>query len=181
MAQTVWSVLFGRSQRRPSARRPAAASLAVEVLEDRLTPSGGPGPSGGGSGGGGPGPSGTTAIVSSTSDQVIATGSSGKTFQLGSMLTALSSGGLTLSQLFSGYPLAPSGGPSIQGDLLQTTNPSAIPAPMQNSTASVVPVLLTSSSSNGTTSYTMIVLDPSTGLTYSVPVTMSPPPSGTGG
>jgi hypothetical protein len=154
----------------------------VEVLEDRVTPSGGPGPSGSGSsGGGGPGASGPTAIVSSSSSQVIATATSGKTLQLGATLTALASGGMTLSQLFSGYPLAPGGGPSIQGDLLQITDPSVIPAPMQDSTAAVVPVLLTTTSGSGTTSYTLVMYDPTTGLSYSVPVTMTPPPSGTGG
>ena len=185
MAQTVWSRLLGLSRPSPRGRvvgRPASASLAVELLEDRLVPSGGPGPSGvsGGPGpsvssGGGPGSSSPPAITSGTSSGVIATATSGKTFQLGATLQALASGGLTVSQLFSGYPLAPNGGPSLQGDLLTLSGSSSAPLPMDNSTVAVVPVLLTS---GGSGSYTLVFVDPVTGTNYSVPVNMTPPTTG---
>jgi hypothetical protein len=102
------------------------------------------------------------------------TGSSGKTFQLGALLTALSTGGMTVSQLFSGYPLAPGGGPSLQGDLV-TTSPATVPMPMQNSTVAVAPVLLASASGTGYGSGTLVLLDPTTGVTYSVTVNIAAP------
>jgi hypothetical protein len=189
MEQTMWSRLFGRP--RSSARaRVSSAAPAVELLEDRLVPSGGPGPSGGSSGsspggsGGGSGPSSPPAITSGPSAGTIVTASSGKTFQLGALVTALGAGGMSISQLFSGYPLAPGGGPALQNDLL-TTDPSTVPMSMQNSTVAVVPILLTSSAtsgSSGPSSYTLVVLDPTTGATYSMPVTMTAPaPAPAGG
>jgi hypothetical protein len=181
MAQASWSRLLGLSRsssRGRTPRRVPSAAPAVELLEDRLAPSGGPGTSGG-SGSGGPGPSSSPALVSGPTAGTIVTGSSGKTFQLGATLTALSTGGLSISQLFSGYPLAPNGGPSIQGDLVQLSNPSAVPLPMQNSTVAVVPILLTSGSGSG--SYTLVMLDPTTGATYSVPVNLASAPTSTSG
>jgi hypothetical protein len=157
------------------------AALAVELLEDRLAPSGGPGASSGrgGSGpsagsGGGSGSSNPPAITSDSTAGAIVTASSGKAFQLGALMTALSTGGMTISQLFSGYPLAPSGGPSLQGDLV-TTDPSTVPMSMQNSTVAVVPVLLASAGGTGYGSYTLVLLDATTGVTYSVPVNMTAP------
>lgn len=179
MAQTMWSRLFGPS-RSPDRVRTWSAAPAIELLEDRLVPSGGPGPSGvsGGSGtSGGPGSSSPPAITSGSSGGTIVTASSGQTFQLGALMTALSTGGMTISQLFSGYPLAPGGGPSLQGDLV-TTDPSTVPMPMQNSTVAVVPVLLASAGGTGYGSYTLVLLDPATGVSYSVPVTMVAPATG---
>src|SRR6516162_4047251 len=180
MAQTMWSRLFG-SSRSPARARARSAPPTVELLEDRLAPSGGPGTSGGfsgsgpsGSSGGGPGSSNPPAITSGSPGGTIVTASSGKTFQLGALMTALGSGGMTISQLFSGYPLAPGGGPSLQGDLV-TTDPSTIPMPMQNSTVAVVPVLLASAGGTGYGSYVLVLLDPTTGVTYSVPVNMCAP------
>ena len=182
MAEKLWSGLlaFTRPARRGhSAPRPAGASLMVEVLENRLVPSGGPGPSGTS---GGPGSSSPPAITSGSSGSVIVTGSSGKTFQMGALIQALSTGGMTISQLFSGYPLAPNGGPSLQGDLLTLGSTSSVPMPMQNSTVAVVPVLLTSAGGSGSGSlYTLVLLDPATGATYSVPVSMTSPSTGGGG
>ncbi len=105
------------------------------------------------------------------------TASSGKTFQLGALMTALSTGGMTVSQLFSGYPLAPGCGPSLQGNLV-TTDPSTVPMPMQNSTVAVVPVLLASAGGTGYGSFTLVLLDPATGVTYSISVNMVAPASG---
>src|SRR5262249_42565487 len=98
--------------------------------------------------------------------------------------TALATGGLSVGQLFSGYPLAPNGGPALQGNLIQISDPSTVPLPMQNSTVAVVPILLTSApttNSGSTSTYTIVLLDTSTRLTYSLPVTMTPPPTGSGG
>ncbi len=179
MAQTMWSWLFGPS-RSPARARTWSAAPAIEVLEDRLVPSGGPGPSGGSDGSGtsgGPGPSSPPAITSDSSGGTIVTASSGKTFQLGALMTALSTGGMTVSQLFSGYPLAPGCGPSLQGNLV-TTDPSTVPMPMQNSTVAVVPVLLASAGGTGYGSFTLVLLDPATGVTYSISVNMVAPASG---
>ena len=180
MAQTVWSLWFGLS-RSPARPRTWSAAPGIELLEDRLAPSGGPGPSGGigvsgtsGGPGGGPGSSGPPAITSGSSAGTIVTASSGKTFQLGALLTALSTGGMTVSQLFSGYPLAPGGGPSLQGDLV-TTSPATVPMPMQNSTVAVAPVLLASASGTGYGTGTLVLLDPTTGVSYSVTVNIAAP------
>src|SRR5689334_5650828 len=104
MALAIWSRFLrvcrkgvsrrGRAPVHSVRRRPASALPGFEVLEDRVTPSGGPGPSGGSggssgsSGGGGPGPSGSAAIVS-TSSGALVTGSSGKTYTLSSLVKAL--------------------------------------------------------------------------------------------
>jgi hypothetical protein len=112
-------------------------------------------------------------MTSGSTAGTIVTASSGKTFQLGSLMTALSTGGMTLSQLFSGYPLAPNGGPSLQGDLV-TTDPSTVPVPMQNSTVAVVPILLTSVGGPAYGSANLVLLDQTTGATYSVLVSVSP-------
>jgi hypothetical protein len=117
--------------------------------------------------------------VSSSSGGTIATASSAKTFQMGTLVQALSTGGMTISQLFSGYPLAPNGGPSLQGNLVTISDPSAVPMPMQNSTVAVVPILLTSAPNSS--SYTLVMLDPTTGLTYSVAVNMAAPAPTSGG
>jgi hypothetical protein len=120
--------------------------------------------------------------VGGSSPGVLVTGSSGKTFQLGAMLTALNSGGMTISQLFSGYPIAPGGGPALQNDLVTISDPSSVPWSMQNSTVAVVPILLTANSSgSGSQSYTMVMLDPTTGMTYSVAVNMQAPAPTSGG
>jgi hypothetical protein len=160
------------------------------MLEDRLTPSGGPGPSGGGgsgssggSGGGGPGASGSAAIISAPQGTLV-TGSSGKTYTLGQVITALSNGGMTVSQLFSGYPLPPSVGPALSNNLVTLSDPSAVPFPMQNSNVALVPVLLVAGSNMGSgssssSSYTLVMLDPASGMTYSLAVNMvSPAPVG---
>jgi hypothetical protein len=84
---------------------------------------------------------------------------------------------MTVSQLFSGYPLAPGGGPSLQGDLI-TTSQSTIPMPMQNSTVAVVPVLLASAGGSGYGSFTLVLLDPTTGVNYSLTVNMTAPATG---
>jgi hypothetical protein len=51
--------------------------------------------------------------------------------------------GIPLTELFSGYPLPPSVGPALKGDVLVLTNPSALPVSAQGSTLAAVPVLLT--------------------------------------
>jgi hypothetical protein len=188
MTQTFFTRLLGFSRRTKSVRpapgrRPSVASLAVEALEDRLAPSGGPGPSGGsGKSGGGPGSSNSQAVVSGSSSGALVTASSGKTFQLGAVLTALNTGGMTISQLFSGYPIAPAGGPALQNNLVVLTDPSSVPWSMQNSTVAVVPILLTTTSSaSGAQSYTMVMLDTTTGTTYSVAVNMQSPTPTSGG
>jgi hypothetical protein len=187
MAQTILSRLFGFPHRIPARPAPRTvrhhASLAVEALEDRLVPSGGPGPSGGSGGsGGGPGPSNTQAVVSGSSSGALATGSSGKTFQLGSVITSLSTGGVTISQLFSGYPIAPGGGPALQNNLVVLTDPSSVPWSMQNSTVAVVPILLTTSTdTSGSQSYNLVMLDTTTGLTYTVAVNVLSSASTSGG
>jgi hypothetical protein len=191
MAQTILSRLLGRSRRVPARSTPRAvrnqASLTVEALEDRLTPSGGPGPSGGSGGGGpggGPGPSSTQVLVSEPSSGSLVTGSSGKTYQLGALVTSLGTGGMTVSQLFSGYPIAPGSGPSLQNDLVTVSDPSSVPYSMQNSTVAVVPILLTTTTdASGSQSYSLVMLDPSTGTTYTVPVNVatSGPTSGGSG
>jgi hypothetical protein len=173
----MWSRLFGTS-RSPARARPSRPALAVELLEDRLAPSGGPGPSGGGPGpsgssGGGPGSSSPPAITSGSSGGTIVTASSGKTFQLGALMTSLSTGGMTISQLFSGYPLPPGGGPALQGDLVSIDS-STVPMPMQDSTVAVIPILLVSAGGSGYGSATLVLLDPSSGATYSVLVSVSP-------
>ncbi|HEX5271893.1 MAG TPA: hypothetical protein VFW33_15450 [Gemmataceae bacterium] len=181
MAQTLLARLFGTP--RKASRPLRSASLSVEALEDRLTPSGGPGPSGGsgssGGSGGGHGSSSTQAIVSGSSSGALVTGVSGKTYQLGSLITSLSSGGMSISQLFSGYPIAPGGGPALQNNLATLTDPSTVPWSMQNSTVAIVPVLLTTNMDSG--SYTLVMLDPTTGQTYTVNVTMTTPAPSSGG
>jgi hypothetical protein len=198
MAQTFFSRLFGRAPRVPARSVPRRlrnhASLAVESLEDRVTPSGGPGLSGGpgssggssgsGGSGGGPASSNSQAIVSGSSG-ALATTSSNKTYQLGTVITALSGGGMTISQLFSGYPIAPGGGPALQNNLVTLSDPSSVPWSMQNSTVAVIPILVTTSTSSGSgsQSYTLVMLDTTTGMTYAVSVNMlsSTSTSGQGG
>jgi hypothetical protein len=164
---------------------------SFEVLEDRVTPSGGPGTSGtsggpgsSGSGGGGPGSSTSTAIVS-TAPGALVSGTSGKTYTLSGLIAALGNGGMTISQLFSGYPLPPTGGPALQNNLLTLSDPSAVPYPMQNSNVALVPVLLVSNSGTGSgpssPSYTLVMLDPVSGTTYSLAVNMTSPAPVTGG
>ena len=122
---------------------------------------------------------GTPLVIEPSPGGTIATASSGKTFQLGTLIQALSTGGMTISQLFSGYPLAPSSGPSLQGNLVTSSDPSTVPMPMQNSTVAVVPILLTSAP--GSSSYTLVMLDPMTGMTYSFGVNITPPPLSSAG
>jgi hypothetical protein len=93
------------------------------------------------------------------------------------VVTALSNGGLTISQLFSGYPLAPNGGPALSNDLVTLSNPSTVPYPMQNSNVALVPILLVAGSTSGPYSpATLVMLDPTTGITYSLAVNVQPPP-----
>ena len=147
-------------------------------------PSGGPGPSGGSGGsgssgrsGGGTGSSNPQGIVSSA----LVTSSSRKTFQLGATLAALSQGGMSISQLFSGYPIAPGGGPALQGNLVVLSDPSSVAWSMQNSTVAVVPILLTTAPGSGSQSYTLVLLDTTTGMTYSVAVNVLPAPTTSSG
>jgi hypothetical protein len=187
MARSILSRLFSRGRedgaRRRVVRRPVGVTLTLEVLEDRLTPSGGPGggpgPSGG-HGGGGPGPSSSTAAV-------LQPGGQAPTFNLASLLATLSDTGVLLNDLTSGpgYPLAPSGGPSLQGNMRVVADPSTFPLSMQTSDVAVVPVLLTADPGTGSgsapSSYTLVLLDPMTGMTYSLSVTLIPPAPGSGG
>jgi hypothetical protein len=107
------------------------------------------------------------------------TGTSGKTYTLGSLVAALSQGGMTISQLFSGYPIPPGGGPALGNDLVTLSDASSAPYPMQNSNVALVPVLLVSGSGTGSgsssSSYTLVMLDPTSGSTYSLAVNMTPP------
>jgi hypothetical protein len=120
-------------------------------------------------------------VVGSPSGTLV-TGVSGKTFQLSAILTSLNSGGMSISQLFSGYPIAPGSGPALQNDLVSLSDPSSVPLSLQNSTVAVVPILLTTSSSgSGSQSYTLVMLDPTTGMTYSVAVNMQSPAPISGG
>jgi hypothetical protein len=101
-----------------------------------------------------------------------------KTFKIDDTTAAPTAAGVLFSELLSGYPLPPSVGPNLQGDLLVLSNPSAFPYSLQNSNVAVVPILLTATSSMGpgsTPSYTLILLDPVSGVTYSIPVTLLPP------
>jgi hypothetical protein len=189
MAFAILSRFFGASRTRgarPVRRRPTSALPSFEVLEDRVTPSGGPGPSGGGGsgssggpsgGGGSTAPSGSTVLISTSG--ALVTGSSGKTYTLGSFVASLNEGGLTINQLFSGYPLPPGGGPALANDLVTLSDPSSVPYPMQNSNVALVPILLVSGSSSGSgsssPSYTLVMLDPMSGTTYSFGVNMTPP------
>src|SRR5947209_1914943 len=116
-----WSRLVSWS--RPSAsshsRRAGGFSPTLEVMEDRLTPSGGSGGGGGGGsggGGGGSGSGGGGAILTSTSGSGSSSGS-GKAFKLDDNAAPIATGAL-LSELFSGYPLPPSLGPGLKGDML---------------------------------------------------------------
>jgi hypothetical protein len=152
--------------RRQAVRRPRSSVLQVEVLEDRLTPSGGHG---------------GKALVARphhTSGK-ISRGAPARVFKLDDTAPPLAPNVL-LSELFSGYPLPPSVGPALQNDTLVLSNPSAWPFSQQNSPVAVVPVMLVGGSSMGTgpSSYTLVLLDPVTGFTYSVPVTAVPPPAG---
>jgi hypothetical protein len=101
---------------------------------------------------------------------------------MSNLVTSLSSGGMTSSQLFSGYPLAPNSGPSLSNDLVTLSNPSTVPYPMQNSNVALVPILLVSGSTSGSSSSaTLVMLDPTTGTTYSLAVNVQPPPPATSG
>jgi hypothetical protein len=57
-----------------------------------------------------------------------------------------------------GYPLAPTSGPTLNGDLLNPTNVAALPVPLQNSAVAVVPLMLT-----GVDSSTVLTVTPPAG------------------
>jgi hypothetical protein len=85
--------------------------------------------------------------------------------------------GILLSELLSGYPIPPSLGPGLTGDMIVLTDPTAWPFSAGQSNVAVVPVLLTGAPS-GTgpvgSSGTLTFLDVSTGTTFSVPVAIVP-------
>src|SRR5262249_49371895 len=123
--------------------------LRLESLEDRVVPSGGPGPTstpGGSGSSGGPAAGGPTAP--------------GATFT--PKLAALSQayGPTPLQQLLSGYPVPPSSGPNLSGGMLVVNDPSVL-ASLGNSTVALVPV--TSPSGSGSTNLTLTLVNTATG------------------
>src|SRR5690242_13672093 len=164
MAFSMWSRLLQRRRKETLARcvpasrsspRARSVSLNLESLEERALLSGGPGPSGGsGSSGtsGGPGPSALVSQPTTSGQQGPSSGSSSGssgsnsgssgsgtavyagTINVGAPLPAPGPYGILLQDLFSGYPLPPTSGPSLQGDVLVLTNPSSWPFSTPQST-----------------------------------------------
>src|SRR5262249_20729532 len=157
-----WFTLPRPRARRQAVRRRASPALRVEMLEDRLTPSGGH----------------TDRDLVVPPAHTSGHGSPrapARAFKFDDTAPALAPAVL-LAELFSAYPLPPSVGPALQNDTLVLSTPSAWPFSQQNSPVAVVPVMLLGSSSMGTgpSSFTLVLLDPVTGFTYSVPVTAVP-------
>jgi hypothetical protein len=170
-----WISQHGASvQRHQTSPRRRSVVLRLEQLEDRLVPSGGTGTSStsGGSGSSGGSSGGPTSVVSTT------TVSPTITFTLNISAVNQATGPTLLSMLISGYPVAPSTGPSLSGDML-ITDPSLLTS-LGNSTVALIPV--TSGSGSITT---LTLVNTTTGATVDVPVTYAPPPtsgsSGTSG
>jgi hypothetical protein len=129
--------------------------LSVEGLEDRLAPSGGP-------------------PTAPSSDQG---GISGKS---GPGNDSLSTTNVPIQQLLAGYPVPPSLGPAPVGTLI-TADPTAIPVALQGGKVNVVPVQLTGGAAltpgGAPAAGTLTLLDPVTGATFVIPVTLVPPPA----
>jgi hypothetical protein len=76
---------------------------------------------------------------------------------------ALASIGQSLPGTGPGYPVAPTCGPSLSGNLLNPTDVSALPASMQQSAVAVVPLMLT-----GTDSATLLSMPTPPGYSASL-------------
>jgi hypothetical protein len=159
----------GAARARP---RPAARSLCLEALEDRMLLSGGPGLSPPSSSPGGPAPSSLTGSPggpSSSSQQPVGVVGPLSPSDLQNLVSkALSALGLAGGP---GYPTPPGGGPTLTGDLLNPNNVAALPASMQGSAVAVVPVMLA-----GANTAALATLTPPQGYT----VTLVPAPGGNG-
>jgi hypothetical protein len=76
---------------------------------------------------------------------------------------ALASIGQSLPGTGPLYPIAPGCGPALNGSLLNPTEVSALPAPLQQSAVAVVPLVLT-----GTDSATLLAQQPPPGYSVSL-------------
>jgi hypothetical protein len=131
--------------------RPARGPLCLETLEDRALPSGGPGTSSLLSVGGPASPGGTSGGSGSTSGgpapAILSTGGTGQI-----VVVTTTSGGGGGPGGGPGYPLPPTTGPTMTGSGCVTGTDTSVPMPLPGSTVAVVPVLLTTSGSSGSTS-----------------------------
>jgi hypothetical protein len=93
------------------------------------------------------------------------------TFTLNMSAVNQATGPTLLSQLISGYPVAPSTGPSLSGDML-VTDPSLLTS-LGDSTVALIPV---STSASGSIT-TLTLMNTTTGATVDVPITYAPPPT----
>jgi hypothetical protein len=163
---TLWSQVAGWMRCGASANRCRASVnrrnvvLRLEQLEDRMVPSGGPGPtstSGGSGSSGGP-----PAIVSTAPAD---------TFTINLSAVSQAHGPTPLQVLLTGYPIPPLTGPGQSGSMLVVNDPSVL-ASLGNSTVALLPV--SSPSGSGSTNLTLTLVNTTTGAQVDVPVTVVP-------